>query len=283
MAKNTKKKAEAQAVPVAAPTQKIIAYKGFDKNLQCRGYQFEVGKTYTQTGQITACKNGFHSCIEPIDVLAHYNHESRYAIVEISGKTDSEPNKIAAECIVLVREISLAEFIDCAVKSLSEKGLAGEVASGNGSRQAASGNGSRQAASGHGSRQAASGNGSRQAASGNGSSQAASGNGSRQAASGNGSSQAASGNDSSQAASGNDSSQAASGHGSRQEITGKNGVAMAAGKKAKAKAAEGGCFALRWDDENRPRIAVGYVGENGIKADTWYVVSNTGELVEVQS
>ena len=274
MAKVTKKKAEAQAAPVAAPAPKIIAYKGFDKDFKCRGFQFEVGKTYTQTGEIKACSNGFHACIEPIDVLAHYNHESRYAIVEISGKTDSEPNKIAAECILVVREISLAEFIDCAVKSLATKAPADETASGYYSTQAASGDSSKQAASG---------DSSKQAASGNYSTQAASGYYSTQAASGYSSTQAASGYYSTQAASGDSSKQAASGNYSKQELTGKNGVAMSAGKDSKAKASEGGCFALRWDDADRPRIVVGYVGENGIKADTWYTVSEAGEIVEVQS
>ncbi len=120
MAKVTKKKAEAQAAPVAAPapTPKIIAYKGFDKDFKCRDFQFEVGETYTQTGEIKACKNGFHACPSPLAVFEHYAPASnRFAIVEMSGATHAESEKIAAECITVVREVSLAEFIDCAITS----------------------------------------------------------------------------------------------------------------------------------------------------------------------
>ena len=54
--------------------EKIIAYKGFDKNLCCRGFQFKVGKEYEQQGEIKCCENGFHACTNPFDVL-NFNTE----------------------------------------------------------------------------------------------------------------------------------------------------------------------------------------------------------------
>jgi len=126
-------------------------------------------------------------------------------------------------------------------------------------------------ASGYGSKLAASGNGSQLAASGYGSQLAASGNGSQLAASGNGSQLAASGNYSQLAASGNYSKLAASG--SKSIVLGVYSCTASAGKD--------GAIALCWFDGKRPRIAVAYVGENGIKANTIYRVSDSGEFVEV--
>ena len=64
--------------------KKIIAYKGFDENLRCRGYQFEVGKEYEQEGEIVCCENGFHACTNPFDVLNQYdaNGKNRFCLVE---------------------------------------------------------------------------------------------------------------------------------------------------------------------------------------------------------
>lgn len=39
-----------------------MTYKGFDKDLKCRGFQYEIGKEYTEKGEIRACRNGFHAC-----------------------------------------------------------------------------------------------------------------------------------------------------------------------------------------------------------------------------
>ena len=118
------------------------------------------------------------------------------------------------------------------------------------------------AASGYGSQLAASGYGSHLAASGNGSQLAASGYGSRLAASGYSSQLAASGNDSHLAASGD-----------RSLVMGVY--------NSRAKAGPNGAVALAWRDGQRPRIAVGYVGET-LKADTWYRLDDKGNFMEVE-
>ena len=83
-------------------------------------------------------------------------------------------------------------------------------------------------------------------------------------------------------ASGDGSTAASSGYGSTAASSGKKTVAASIGRGGAAKAGEDGCLAVTWWDKkaDRPRIAVGYVGENGIKPDTWYAADEKGKLVE---
>ena len=290
------------------------AYKGFDKNMQCRGYQFAEGGTYVHDGPLSLCKSGFHACEDPLDCMAYYDPcESVYHEVDADGVSDErgDDTKIVCKKIKIGARIGIKEIVKASIdftlascknaKNIDSASgdYSRQAASGYGSRQAASGNYSSQAASGDDSSQAASGNYSRQAASGNYSRQAASGYGSRQAASGYGSSQAASGNYSSQAASGdysrqaasgdysrqaasgNDSSQAASGYGSRQETTGKNCVMMSAGNNGKARGKIGSWIVLtEWVDGVPDVVAMRIDGQK-IQEDTWYTARG-GKLVEIK-
>ena len=263
-------------------TDKIISYKGFDKDLKCRDFQFEIGKSYTHDGAVKVCESGFHACENPWDVLSYYQiTDSRFCVVEQFGEIQKhgDDSKIASASITISAELKLPEFVKACVDWLLKTCSAGtEAASGNYSQLAASGAYSRLAASGYDSRLAASGYGSRLAASGNGSQLAASGYDSRLAASGAYSRLAASGNDSRLAASGYDSQLAASGNDSQLAASGDRSLVMGA-YNSRAKAGPNGAVALAWHDGQRPRIAVGYVGET-LKADTWYQLDGKGNFVE---
>ena len=101
----------------------ITSYKGFDKNMQCRGFQYEVGKEYEMDGEIKCCKQGFHACKSPMEVWDHYDMlNSRYAEVEQSGKIDEEEKstKVCSSHIKIKAELKLADIINIGVEWLKD-------------------------------------------------------------------------------------------------------------------------------------------------------------------
>lgn len=73
--------------------EKIKGYKGFDKNMKCRNFQYEIGKDYTYEGDVECCKCGFHFCENPFDVLSYYSpSSSRFCEVEGSGESSKDNN-----------------------------------------------------------------------------------------------------------------------------------------------------------------------------------------------
>ena len=101
--------------------EKIIAYKGLDENFKCRGFQFEVGKEYEEEVAV-CCNKGFHACENPMNVWNYYDvTNSRYAIVEQSGKIDKRNNKICSSKIKIKAELKFAEFIKLCVDTVIEK------------------------------------------------------------------------------------------------------------------------------------------------------------------
>lgn len=69
----------------------VKGYKGFDKNLKCRDFQYEIGKEY-ETERAELCKEGFHFCENPHDVLSYYSagEGNRFAVVEASDVSDEK-------------------------------------------------------------------------------------------------------------------------------------------------------------------------------------------------
>ena len=104
---------------------KIIAYKGFNENLCCRGFQYEIGKEYVHEGKIECCESGFHACINPFDVLDYYEADgkNRYCEVEQSGsiKTGNGDSKQASSKIKIKAEIGMAGLFKAGVEGIKEK------------------------------------------------------------------------------------------------------------------------------------------------------------------
>lgn len=94
-------------------------FKGFNKDLKCRGFQFEQGKEYKEE-KAECCETGFHFCENPLDVFGYYPpSDSRYCEVEGSGQIDKEnrdDSKVAASQIKIGLEIGLPGLIKAGVE-----------------------------------------------------------------------------------------------------------------------------------------------------------------------
>ena len=139
----------------------LKAFKGFDKRLRCRGFQYEVGKKY-QEQEAALCRKGFHACENPLDTFRYYPPtDSRYCEVEIddNGQRNRDDSKVCGKKIKICEEIGLDGVIKAGVQFIFEtcEGSAENHASGVRGNAAASGVRGNAAASGTSGNAAASG------------------------------------------------------------------------------------------------------------------------------
>ena len=101
----------------------VKGYKGFDKNLRCRDFQYEIGKEY-ETERAELCKEGFHFCENPHGVLSYYSagEGNRFAVVEASEVSDEkgDDSKRVSKRISVKAEISVFEICRIAVSAFFE-------------------------------------------------------------------------------------------------------------------------------------------------------------------
>ena len=273
------------------------AYKGFDENMRCRGFQFEEGKTYHEE-KAKLCGSGFHACESPLDVFNYYRpgEKSIYREVELEDLTDEHDSdsKRCGKTIKIGAAIGIKGLVKAHLDIVFKKTeKADQYTSGEESSAATSGDWSSAATSGYRSSAATSGEESSAATSGEESSAATSGYRSSAATSGYRSSAATSGDWSSAATSGYRSSAATSGNGSSAATSGeessaatknKNGIALACGKNAKAKGVIGSHIVVtEWDEaqENILAVLCGKIDGQALKPDAWYTVKD-GKFVEAE-
>ena len=263
------------------------AYKGFDKDLKCRGFQYEVGKEYEE-GSANLCKKGFHACENPLDTFRYYGPtDSRYCEVDVddNGERNGSDSKVCGKHIKIGAEIGLKGVINAGVRFVFDKceSATKESVSGWRGNAAASGWSGNAAASGWSGNAAASGDRGNAAASG---------------WSGNA---AASGWRGNAAASGWSGNAAASGWRGNAAASGERGTAVASGKYGTASADGDQCIAVAWGEESRARgklgtyIVVSEHDDDGniidakivrvdgetVKENTWYTLQN-GEISEAE-
>ena len=267
----------------------ITSYKGFDKNMKCRGFQYEVGKEYEMDGEIKCCNRGFHACKSPLEVWDYYDIlNSRYAEVEQSGKIKEEENttKVCSSRIKIKAELKLADIINIGVEWLKDitspsKVKADGALNDNGDRKKQIGS------SGYYAQIGSSGYYAQIGSSGD-YAQIGSSGGYAQIGSSGYYAQIGSSGDSAKIGSSGDSAKiGSSGYSAKIDSTGEDSVIMCAGNSSIAKAKVGSWITLaewKWSDEKKRNVPVyvktEYVDGENIKADTWYQLKN-GKFVEV--
>ena len=244
--------------------QKLKTYKAFDKDLSCRGFKYEVGKEYEETGDIKACKKGFHACPYPLDVFGYYAPaRSRFCEVEQSGQIDdSESDKVCSSKIRIGAELDIRGLVKAAVSFVKER-CTNECNADSG-KPATAGNRGAVTAGDYGAATA----GDRGAATAGNYGAATAGNRGAATAGNRGA-----------ATAGDYGAATARGKAS----TGSNGLSVARGNNVQVKGGIGAILVIAEEGEDTCDIvdwkAVLVDGEV-VKADTWYRLEN-GELVEV--
>ena len=294
----------------------ITSYKAFDKNMQCRGFQYEVGKEYDMDGEIKCCNRGFHACKSPLEVWDYYDMlNSRYAEVEQTGKIDEEEKstKVCSSHIKIKAELKLADIINIGVEWLKDMtsplkvktdgalndngdrkkqiGSSGYYAkigsSGYSAKIGSSGDYAKIGSSGDYAKIGSSGYSAQIGSSGDSAQIGSSGDYAKIGSSGDSAKIGSSGYSAQIGSSGDSAQIGSSGDSAKIDSTGEDSVIMCAGNSSIAKAKVGSWITLaewKWSNEKKRDVPVcvktEYVDGENIKADTWYQLKN-GKFVKV--
>ena len=236
-------------------------YKGFDKDLKCRDFQYEIGKKYEEE-RAEICDTGFHACENPLDVFGYYAPaDSRYCEVELDANDQkSDDSKRVGKKISIKAEIGIAGIVKAGLEYIKDQvNWDDDKKSNTGNRSAATNTGNWSAATNTGNQSAATNTGNRSAATNTGNRSAATNTGDQSAATNTGDWSAAT-------------------------VEGKESVAMAIGCNSKAKGSIG-CFIVlaewkEFEDGTYHIVDVKSAKVDGvkIKPDTFYKLVN-GEFI----
>ena len=292
----------------------IKSYKGFDKNLRCRDFQYKIGGIYEMDGEIKVCSRGFHACESPFDVFDYYTMiDSRFCEVEQDGNISKEDRrtKICSSKIKIKTELKLADMINLGIEWLKEITLPEKIktsikdnssgnyaqigSSGDGAKIGSSGNNAKIGSSGNNAKIGSSGDGAKIGSSGYDAKIGSSGYDAKIGSSGNNAQIGSSGYDAKIGSSGNNAKIGSSGDGAKIgssgnnakiDSTGKDCVIMCAGINSVAKASKGSWITLsEWSySEGKQRyipicVKTEFVDGEKIKADTYYSLKG-GVFVE---
>jgi hypothetical protein len=283
-------------IETEAPKTITRGFKGFDKDLKCRGMQFEPGKTFEVPGDPKMCERGLHFCEHPLDCFSYYPPaRSRYFTVEtdcVSPETGDDTKRVTSK-LTIGAEVNIAGLVKAACEwvwgrakvvkggSTSSTWGAAQASGTRGAAQASGYQGAAQASGTRGAAQASGYQGAAQASGDQGAAQASGYQGAAQASGYQGAAQA-SGTRGAAQASGYQGAAQASGDQGAAQASGDHSVALAAGYEARAKGKIGCaicCVEREWPSGRILAVKASIVDGETVKADTWYILQG-GEFVE---
>ena len=256
--------------------EKVIAYKGFDEDLTCRGFKYEIGKAYEEK-EVLVCKSGFHACENPFDVLNFYGDvlNNRFCKVEQSGTINKDDKKQASSKIKVVTEIGFSGLFKAGIEWIKENTNPAPIIEETKGKDDEDKIGS-------------SGNYAQIGSSGDSAQIGSSGYYAQIGSSGDSAKIGSSGNSAQIGSSGNSAQIGSSGDYAKIDSTGEDSVICCAGSNSIVKAKKGSWITLsewKYSEEKKRSIIVcvktEFVDGERIKADTWYKLKN-GEFVEVR-
>ncbi len=277
----------------------VKSYKGFNKDMTCRGFQYEEGKEYEEES-VEVCDHGFHACEYPLDCLNYYSpNESVYHEVEQSGEIQkhNDDTKVASTKIKIGAEISIAGLVKAAIEYTVKRVNKEAESDENHGASSATGNCGASSATGDYGASSATGDYGASSATGYYGASSATGDYGASSATGYKGASSATGDYGASSATGNCGASSATGYKGASSAEDKDAVAVAWGYKSKAKGVIGSFLVFAdWEytgsednteyDRNNQSAwvlngakMVQVDGEN-IKPDTWYTIEN-GEIEEV--
>ena len=278
---------------------KIKAFKGFNKDMTCRGFQYEVGKEYEHNGKVEACESGFHACENPLDVLGYYGDvlNNRYCEVEQSGDIKSKEDKTVSSKIKIKAEIGFAGLFKAGIEWIKEITNPDKIEptttelhdnGGDSAKIGSSGDSAQIGSSGDSAKIGSSGDSAQIGSSGDSAQIGSSGDYAKIGSSGDYAKIGSSGDYAKIGSSGDSAKIGSSGDYAQIDSTGEDSVICCAGHGSRAKAKAGSWITLsEWVYSNEkdrwvPKcVKTEYADGEYIKADTWYQLKD-GEFVEVE-
>ena len=277
----------------------IKSYKGFNKNMTCRGFQYEEGKEYEEES-VEVCDHGFHAYEYPLDCLNYYSpNESVYHEVEQSGEIQkhNDDTKVASTKIKIGAEISIAGLVKAAIEYTVKRVNKDAESNEKHGASSATGNCGASSATGNCGASSATGNCGASSATGYKGASSATGDYGASSATGYKGASSATGDYGASSATGNCGASSATGYKGASSAEDKDAVAVAWGYKSKAKGVLGAFLVFadweytgskdnpEYDRNNQSAWVLNgakmvQVDGEIIKPDTWYTIEN-GEIAEV--